>query len=195
MKNVRNVKSISGSRTPANRPYSITPEFEYYFCRDTIIGWRYLFVAPEFFEVIVESFKYCRREKGLRVHGYVVMPTHVHSILSARDGNLSDILRDFKRWSSRRLSALLEEKRNVWLLKYFSTAADFAGRGNDYKVWQSSSHPECIYSDRFFREKLDYIHMNPVRKGFVAEPEGWLYSSARNYMLGDESVMEIDMIE
>ena len=176
------------------RPYSIIPDTKYYFCTDTIVGWRYVFTSPEFFEAIIESFKYCRQEKGLRIHGYVIMPNHVHSIVSSGESNLSEILRDYKRYTSRRISSLLHDAGNRKLAQYFSIAADFARKGNEYKVWQSGSHAEAIVSDKFFCQKLEYIHQNPVRKGFVARPEDWLYSSARNYILGDNSIIAIDGI-
>ncbi len=177
------------------RPYSFLPDVQYYFCTDTIVGWQFVFVLPEFFEVIIDSFKFCRREKGLKIHGYVVMPNHVHSILSSENGNLQDVVRDFKRHTSREISGLLDQRGNRRVLQFFATAADFAGRGNDHKIWQPGSHPEAVITEGFFQEKLNYIHMNPVRKGFVAQPEEWLYSSARNYINGDDSVMEIDRIE
>lgn len=174
------------------RPYAITTEAEYYFCTDTIVGWQHVFTSPEFFQAIIESFKYCRQEKGLRIHGYVIMTNHVHSILSSGEKNLSEILRDYKHYTSRKISSLLREGGNRSLVKYFSTAAEFVAKGNEYKIWQSGSHAEAITGDKFFRQKLDYIHQNPVRKGFVAQPEDWLYSSARNYCLGDDSVMVMD---
>lgn len=176
------------------RPYAITPDAKLYFCTDTIVGWQYVFASPEFFQAIVESLKYCRKEKGLRIHGYVIMPNHVHSIVSSGEKNLSEILRDYKRHTSRKISSLLLEVGNRKLAQYFSTAAQLAAKGNEYKIWQSGSHAEAILSEEFFRQKLDYIHQNPVRKGFVARPEDWLHSSARNYYLDDDSVMTIDGI-
>jgi hypothetical protein len=63
------------------------------------------------------------------------------------------------------------------------------------KIWQEGYHPVAIKSKTFFNEKLDYIHYNPVKKGFVEKPEHWKYSSARNYLLGDDSLIVIDKIE
>ncbi|HEY5614884.1 MAG TPA: transposase, partial [Bacteroidota bacterium] len=64
-----------------------------------------------------------------------------------------------------------------------------------YKVWQQGSHPEAITSQKFFVQKLNYIHENPVRKGYVEKPEHWVYSSARNYFLGDDTIIKIDKLE
>ena len=176
------------------KPYCITKNTPYYFCTDTIVGWQCVFISLPFFEAIVDSFNYCQREKGLMIHGYVIMPNHIHTILSAANGNLSDVLRDYKRFTSGRISELLNEAGNNRLLNYFSTAAGRIGRGNEYKVWQSGSHPEAIISNDFFIQKLNYIHNNPVRKGFVERPEYWMFSSARNYVMDDHSVLKIDFI-
>ena len=177
------------------RPYSINALSDLYFCTDTIVGWQPVFTSPDFFEIIINSWKYCQTEKGLRVHGYVIMPTHVHSILSATDHNLSDILRDFKRFTSSKISEHLEATYNERLLKYFSTSARRVARGNLFKVWQSGSHPEAITTHDFFFQKLNYMHLNPVRKGYVDLPEHWRYSSARNYLLNDHSILVVDLVE
>jgi putative transposase len=84
---------------------------------------------------------------------------------------------------------------NQRLLKYFLTAARRVGKGNIFKIWQSGSHPEAITTRDFFFQKLNYIHNNPVRKGYVARPEHWLYSSARNYLLNDQAILAVDMVE
>ena len=69
------------------------------------------------------------------------------------------------------------------------------GRGNKYKVWQEGFHPIGIDTAKFFQEKLEYLHNNPVRKGFVEEPEQWRYSSARNYLLDDHSIITVEYLE
>ena len=167
----------------------------YYFCTDTIVGWQYVFTSREFFDIIIDSFKFCQKEKGLLVHAYVIMPNHVHTILSTQHGNLPDIIRDYKRFTSKEITRLLLEQENNRLTQYFAGAAALADHGNDFKVWQTGSHPESLISGDFFMQKLNYIHNNPVRKGFVELPEHWLYSSARNYVLGDQSIIQIDILE
>jgi hypothetical protein len=129
------------------KPYSINGIDEFYFCTDTIVGWQYVFTSHEFFEVIIQSFKHCQREKGLNVHAYVIMPNHVHSILSATKGNLAEILRDFKRFTSRAITDLLAEHwtyssaRNYILnAKYFHNTLpswnNFASHPNNDEFWK-----------------------------------------------------------
>ncbi len=78
------------------KPYTIGQNGGIYFCTDSIICFTYVFVEIQIFDIIIDSLKYCQKEKGLQLVAYVIMPNHVHTILGANDANLSDILRDFK---------------------------------------------------------------------------------------------------
>ncbi len=177
------------------KPFRFDKEHAFFFCTDTIVGWQYVFTAPAYFECIIDSLKYCQKKKGLRLHAFVIMPNHLHTIVSAVDGNLSDITRDFKRFTSENITKMLRTAGNGRLLSFFAEAARFDKKGNESKIWQAGSHPEAIETGRFFDQKLRYIHENPVRKGFVKNAEDWLYSSARNYCLHDDSVIKIDYLD
>lgn len=167
---------------------------EYYFCTDTIVSWQYVFTSVPYFNIIIDSLKYCQLEKGLRVHGYVIMPNHTHAILSARNNDLADVVRDYKRFTARKLLENLEQENRYQILDRFSQTAKNAGKGNDHKVWLAGSYPFPITSRSVFYQKLNYIHYNPVKKGFVDKPEYWLYSSARNYRFGDHSIMNVELV-
>jgi hypothetical protein len=92
------------------------------------------------------------------------------------------------------LSAQLEKDRQWVFLRSFAKEAP--GRaGAEYRVWQEGFHPEALYSADFARQKIEYLHDNPVRKRLVDLPEHWRYSSAWNYLLNDDSIMEIDRLE
>ena len=64
-------------------------------------------------------------------------------------------------------------------------------RDREYRFWQEGAHAEMIFSEAVMREKLNYIHRNPVKRGYVDSPEHWRYSSARNY-LGEPGLIGID---
>ena len=177
------------------KPWSFDESDSLYFCTDVIVGWQYVFTSPEFFETIIDSLKFCQENKGLRLHAHVIMPNHVHSIISASQGNLSSIIRDYKRYTSGRISDLLGEAKNKRLLRYFRSVARREERGNEHKIWQSGSHPVLIESGEFFDQKLEYIHNNPVIKGYVERPAHWKFSSARNYILNDHSIIKVDLLE
>lgn len=63
---------------------------------------------------------------------------------------------------------------------------------NEYQVWQEGSHPEEITTDEMMQQKVEYIHNNPVRRGYVEEPSHWRYSSARNYE-GKDGLLSVEM--
>ena len=175
--------------------WKIIPGHHLYFVTTTIVEWQNVFTSVPYFEILIESLKYCIAHKGLHLHGYVIMLNHAHYILSTDEGkNLSDIMRDLNTYTSRKVTALLKEEGKSRLLQVFKEAAAFDGRGNEYKVWQEGFHPIAVETEHFAIQKLTYLHDNPVRKGYVDQPEHWRYSSARNYLLGDDSVIAVEQL-
>ena len=124
------------------------------------------------------------------------MTNHIHTIWTATNNNLSDIVRDFKTYTSKTITANIEaegESRRDWLLYMFRYYAKRTNANENFKVWTGNNHPEEIHGDSFLRTKLNYIHQNPVRAGLVEEPSHYLYSSAANYEKG-KGLMEIDFL-
>ena len=96
-----------------------------------------------------------------------------------------------KKFTSTRIIRQAEvEGINEWVAA-FRQAGQETGRSIN-KVWQDSYWDVNIYSERFLRQKLDYLHWNPVRAGLVARPEEYAYSSFRNYMYDEDRLIEID---
>ena len=175
--------------------WKVVPDMKCYFVTTTVVDWQYIFTSIPCFDIIIDSLKYCIKNKFLHVHGYVIMLNHAHYILSTDDGQiLSDVMRDFGTHTSRRLTEFLEQEKRFDLLKVSRRAAEDDGSGNLYRVWQEGFHPITIESDQFFLEKLQYLHENPVRKGYVDRPEQWRYSSARNYVLDDDSIIAVEKL-
>ncbi len=175
--------------------WKVIPDHHLYFATTTIVEWQNVFTSIPYFEILIESLKYCVSHKGLHLHGYVIMPNHGHYLCSSdEEKNLSDIMRDFNAHTSRTIIALLKEEHKSALLGVFRNAAETDERGNDYKVWQDGFHPIAVETEHFVTQKLMYLHDNPVRKGYVDQPEHWRYSSARNYLLGDNSIMEVEQV-
>ena len=175
--------------------WKIIPGVNLYFITTTIVEWQNLFTSIPSFEIIIASLKHCIEKKGLHLHGYVIMPNHAHYIASAEPPEkLSDIMRDFNRFTSHSITAFLEERQSKDMLEVFRSSALEEARGNRYKVLQEGFHPVGIDTEKFFREKLNYLHENPVRKGFVEQPEHWKYSSARNYLLDDHSIIKVECV-
>ena len=176
------------------KPYTITKKEGTYFCTDTFISFADLFTNRRFFNIIIDSFKYCQKNKGLQLHAYVIMPSHVHYMVSALNGDLSGIIRDYKQFTSRQIIKVLKDSHYKHRLDLFKSAAQLAGKGNEYKVWQTGSHPQIMDDEKKCIQKLEYIHNNSVKKGYVEQPEHWIYSSARNYKLNDNTIIKIQKL-
>ena len=159
-------------------------EGELYFLTLTVVDWVDVFTRPVYKNLIVDSLIYCQREKGLQLMAWVLMTNHLHLISSADEGILlSDILRDFKKFTSKKIVETIREtneSRKEWMLHRFQFNAVFA-KNKYFKVWQGGNEAKEIHSSEFFDQKLEYIHQNPVRQGIVFEPWEYVYSSASNY--------------
>jgi len=170
--------------------YVIQNNSAIHFVTFTIVGWMDLFIRPIYKNVIVDSLNYCITAKGLVVYGWVIMTSHVHLLISSKDGiSQSDIIRDFKKFTSKKLVRTLKEtneSRSEWILSRFKYAAR---TGTEFQVWQLGYHGvECDDTIVKAEQRLEYIHQNPVKEEFVTEAEDFVYSSAAAYAGGDSKV-------
>ena len=165
------------------------------FATKSIVAWQPVFQNEGACNIILEMLNYSIAHRMIHIHGYVIMPTHAHFILSAPNGKMiSNAMRDMCAYSSRQISEMLFVQKEFDILHAFSSAANEDRRGNSFKVWQDGYHPVTLLSEHFYREKLLYIHNNPIRKGLVEKAEDWKYSSARNYILNDHSIIAIECL-
>jgi putative transposase len=165
--------------------YKIRDNDKAYFITSTIVGWIDVFTRANHKMLIVQSLRHCIKNKGLSIYAWCLMPSHLHMICRAENGfHLSDILRDFKTYTSKKIIEQIEEEpesRREWMLEYFSNACKHLKSGQKYKVWQDGNHNEEIFTNKFLYEKLEYIHNNPVKDLIVENAWEYLFSSARNY--------------
>lgn len=176
--------------------YKVRDQYGLYFMTFTVVGWIDLFSRKLYRDIFIKNMMYCREKKGLIVGAYVIMTNHVHVIWQSKDGKLSDTLRDFKSFCTKEFVKTIlseNESRESWLMHMFKYYAKYNPQNKDYKIWMSGSHPEEIYSREFLLTKLNYIHQNPVRAGWVKEPEDYIYSSAGDYA-GRKGICEIDYL-
>ena len=169
-----------------------------YFLTMTVVNWIDIFSRPIYKHIIVGSLEYSIKNKGLIVSGWCLMSNHIHLIAGAEEGfHLSDILRDFKKFTSKAIIKEIidnpQESRKKWLLNEFAFAGKQQKRPQNYKFWQDGNEAKEIYSTPFLEQKLDYIHNNPVKAEIVAEPEDYLYSSAKDYA-GEQGLIDIVLV-
>jgi REP element-mobilizing transposase RayT len=169
-----------------------------YFITITTVGWVDVFTRLNQKYNILDSLKYCQQNKGLEIYAYCIMSSHIHLFCKATNGFLlSDVIRDFKKFTSKKMVQTIidePESRREWLLDYFQKAGAPLKREQKYKVWQDGYHAEHIYSNLFIKQKVEYIHNNPVKDKIVTLPEDYYFSSARNYA-GLDNDLEIVLLD
>lgn len=167
-----------------------------HFVSFSTVGWIDVFTRRLYKDILVESLKYCQKEKGLELYGWCIMTNHVHLLARTKEGNrLSDILRDFKRHTSKEvLQAIqdnLQESRKEWMLSIFKKAGEYNSNNKHYQFWQQDNKPIELYSPEVIQKKLNYIHQNPVMEGIVEQATDYLYSSDKNYA-SEEGLIRIE---
>ena len=152
-----------------------------YFVTFATVRWIDVFVRPEYVQILLDSLAYCQRQKGLILHAWCIMPSHIHLIMSTEQDAMQGILRDFKSYTARVLLEAIAthpaESRREWLLWMFERAS----AKERHQFWQHDNHPIELVTQPFLDQKLTYVHENPVAAGFVEQGHYWHWSSARNY--------------
>jgi REP element-mobilizing transposase RayT len=178
--------------------YKFRDQNKLYFVTSSIVYWLDVFIRNEYKDVVLDSLKYCQEKKGLEVYSWCIVTSHIHMIIGTSGKNLQDIMRDFKSFTSGTIKDTIknnqQESRREWLIWMMERAGKQNNHTNGFQFWQEGNHPEELTSNEMMDQKLEYIHMNPVKAGFVDEPENYLYSSARDYS-GRKGLLDIKFIE
>ena len=150
-----------------------------YFITSTIVEWVPVFTSTPYLRVLSESMAFCQIHKDLKIFAYVIMDNHFHMICQSKE--LGKTIQSMKRHTAKQIISQLKKDDKKWLLNLMHYNKQSHKVESDHQVWQEGFHPKQILNDDIFRQKVEYIHYNPVRRGFVAEPEHWLYSSASDF--------------
>ncbi|WP_129126657.1 REP-associated tyrosine transposase [Geomonas oryzae] len=169
--------------------YTITEPDMPHFVTCTVMEWLPVFSHPDAVAILLASWGFLREQKGLRLYGYVVMENHTHFI--AQSEHLDKCLASFKSFTGRKIISWLEANGRESLLSRLGFCKKAFKNDRDHQFWQEGVHAELVLNESMMREKLDYIHVNPVRRGYVDKPEQWRYSSARSYT-GEAGLIEMD---
>jgi REP element-mobilizing transposase RayT len=170
--------------------YSIRETQASHFLTCTIINWIPVFTRPQTVDIILNALQYRQQHNGWKIYGYVILENHLHLVVQADD--LLAELPLFKSYTARQLIDYLKECHAERVLKQMAFFRKAHKTDREYQCWEEGSHPQLIQHTEMLRQKLDYIHFNPVKRGYVDKPEDWRYSSARNYA-GLEGLMPVFM--
>jgi len=180
-----------------SRNYKFHNKEGLYFVSFATINWMDVFVREEYFMALVNSLDWCRKEKGMEIYCWCIMPSHVHLIFRAKNNNPGELLKSFKTYTSKALQKMIEEhsqeSRKEWILWMMKRAGLKNSNVKSMQFWQQHNKPIELWSSEVIDQKVDYIHNNPVVAGFVTEAHFWKYSSAVDYS-GGRGVLEIDFV-
>ncbi len=139
-----------------------------YFITLTVKNWYRFFDRFDRFKILEKSFEYCQKSKGLKIYAFVFMINHLHFIGQADD--MGVVLRDMKTFLSK------EFKNNIFAFE--PKVLEIFEENGKYTFWEKTNYPKQITSKEFLKQKINYIHENPLKKGYVNYAEDWKWSSA-----------------
>ena len=165
----------------------------FFFVTTTVVKYIPIFKGYHFRDILISNIKHYREKYKFVVLGYVIMPSHFHWILivNPKYGTISDIMREIKKFTAWQIFDHLTDINDRNLLDIFEESANGI-QNQSRKLWMPRFDDEVIRDQKMFWTKLKYTHNNPVKAGLVSRAEDYRYSSARNYVKGDHSILEVD---
>jgi putative transposase len=179
-----------------SRKYKFRDQSANYFVSFATVNWIDVFTRRIYKDLLVDSLNYCVSGKGLLIYGWVIMSNHVHLIIGTNDRELQDIMRDLKKYTSKAIVEAIKENpresRKEWMLTMFEKAGNDNSNNQKYQFWQQHNKPIVLNNAEIFEQKLNYIHENPVKTGFVDCEVDYPYSSARDYS-GEKGLVYVEL--
>src|SRR5262249_19837787 len=140
--------------------YRFTESDGPFFLTCTVVAWMPVFTRQESVNIVLDSWKYLQASRGFVLFGYVILENHLHLI--AQSPYLSDDIGDFKSYTARRIIDFLKEKKATLILQQLEFFKARHKTDAQFQLWQEGSHPQAIQSKDMMRQKLEYMHNNPV---------------------------------
>ncbi len=158
--------------------YKITEPQQPHFITLTVLHWIPVFTRPDTVNILLDSLRFLSKD-GLQVYAWVVLENHCHFVVQSEALD-HDIAR-FKSWTAKSLIQYLADRNVRQILDQLAFYKKAHKDDRAYQFWQEGVHPELIQGEDMMRQKIEYIHQNPVKRGYVDEAVHWRYSSARDY--------------
>ena len=171
--------------------YRIVKDVGLYYVTFAVVEWLPVFINEAAWKIVTDSMNFCIKEKCLGVNAYVIMPTHLHAITFDKEFNserLKHTLGDMRKFTGRQLLDYSVQHLPKCFTEEFRI---HAGEDRQRRFWQPTQHPVGIYTQEFWKQKMDYLHYNPCRKGLVLHSEDWRFSSARFWMTREKNDVEL----
>ena len=152
--------------------------------------------APDRRDLFLSILEEARQKYRFVIHGYVIMPEHFHLLMTEPElGDPSVVMKVLKE----RFTRKLRTKRTPLIAEGAPLIAPFAMSGSPHPepapIWQKRFYDFNVWTEEKHREKLRYIHRNPVKRGLAEKPEQWEWSSYRSYLFGETGPVRVKFQE
>jgi len=169
--------------------YKIYEPTHPHFITCTVLHWIPLFTNQQSVQIILDSLRYLQQSDNLKIYAYVILENHLHLVASS--DNIAKSMKKFKSFTAKELLELLQKQNITTILDQLAFYKKAHKQETTYQVWQEGIQPKLIQSEQMMRDKISYIHNNPIKRGYVDEAKHWRYSSARDYD-GANGLIEIE---
>lgn len=169
--------------------YKIHEPTHPHFVTCTILHWLPIFTRQESVQIVLECLKFLQVKDNLKVHAYVILENHLHMVIQSDD--LSKSMESFKKYTAKQILTLLKKEKVTTLLEQFKYYKKAHHKDKEHQIWEEGYQPKLIQTDAMMLSKINYIHQNPVKRGYVDDAIHWRYSSARDYE-GRGGLLEIE---
>jgi REP element-mobilizing transposase RayT len=159
--------------------YRIFEATQPHFLTCTVVDWLPVFSRPEAAQVVLDSWQFLQTTNRLTLYAYVILENHLHFVAAAAD--LPKEVKDFKSFTARKVIDFFHDRGDHEMLDRLERLKLPHKSQSRHQLWQEGSHPQQVMDDAMMVQKVEYIHNNPVKRGYVDDPVHWRYSSARNY--------------
>ena len=150
-----------------------------------------IFKSQKSCEILIEVIEEIRQIHPFKLIGYVIMPNHVHLILNPLEEKIGVLMRKIKDKSAHLIVEWLKENNFTESLnKLLLTAKN---ERQTYAVWQRDFSAIDLWSPKFLRQKLKYIHLNPIRANLCDHPAKWKFSSYYAYLPHEKGAVPIEV--
>ena len=183
---------MSYNKKMARTSYNVYEKKYPYFMTCSIVDWLPIFSIPAAVQLVLDSLIFLQDERDFKLYSYVVMENHMHLI--ARSDELQKCMREFKSFTARQIVDHLSLCGHSLYLRKLEKLKLTHHHDSDFQFWQEGYHPKQIDNDKIMEQKMGYIHNNPVKRGYVDQPEHWRYSSARNYA-GEQALIPVTLVD
>lgn len=157
--------------------------YELIFLTATIQEWKPILQNDELKSIITDSLSFLARDKRIYLCGFCIMNNHMHLLIQVIEPHaIEDVQRDFLKYTAQKILKNLKDN-NAELYETLRVDA----KDRKYQVWKRNPLSVPLRTEAVVKQKLDYIHENPVKAGLCKHPEDYLFSSAYFYETGEDN--------